>query len=151
MVDSRHFENSIINRRHLLHCLTDRHEIWHGNADCLFPTLIGPNNRYNFEVSKIQDIGGRHLKQGKSSYLRYHEIWLVEANWPSKQRPLSPERTTNLRKNKMTDSVIFQCACAKLPYFYFRSEILRHHRVPRSWDTANFRFFKVAAAAILDF
>jgi len=28
-------------------------------------------------------------------------------------------------------SVIFQCACAKMSYFYFRSEIWRHHRVPR--------------------
>jgi len=25
----------------------------------------------------------------------------------------------------MTDSVIFQCACVKLPYFCFRSEISR--------------------------
>jgi len=33
----------------------------------------------------------------------------------------------------MTDSVIFQCACAKLLYFYFRSEIWRHRRVHRPY------------------
>jgi len=27
---------------------------------------------------------------------------------------------------------MFQCACAKRPYFHFRSKIWRHHRVPRS-------------------
>jgi len=26
---------------------------------------------------------------------------------------------------------IFHCACATRPYFYFRSKIWRHHRVPR--------------------
>jgi len=29
------------------------------------------------------------------------------------------------------DTIIFQRACAKLPYFYFRYEIWRRHRVPR--------------------
>jgi len=31
----------------------------------------------------------------------------------------------------MSDTVIFQCACVKLTYFYFCSEIWRHHCVPR--------------------
>jgi len=31
----------------------------------------------------------------------------------------------------MAETVIFQCACAKLPYFYFRSEIRRQHHVSR--------------------
>ena len=34
----------------------------------------------------------------------------------------------HIAESIMTDSVIFQCACVKLPYFYFRSEIWRSKR-----------------------
>ena len=37
---------------------------------------------------------------------------------PSVERGICP-----IAKPIMTDSVIFQCACVKLPYFYFRFEI----------------------------
>ena len=50
----------------------------------------------------------------------------------------------------MTNTVIFQCACAKLPYFYFRSEICRHHRAPRCWNMAIFRFSRWRPYAILN-
>jgi len=38
--------------------LTDRHEIWHGNA---FYSLE-PSETQNFDILKIEDGGGRHLE-----------------------------------------------------------------------------------------
>jgi len=42
-------------------------------------------------------------------------------------------RPKNFSDSAMNEAYIayLQCACAKLPYFYLRSEIWRHHRVPQ--------------------
>jgi len=58
----------------------------------------------------------------------------------------------------MNNSVIFHCACVKLPYFYFWSKSDGWNRQDDQPVTAKFRgdfsifqFFKMAAATILDF
>ena len=55
---------------------------------------------------------------------RYHRI----------PRPRFPLRRGNFGNSATNKGYIayFYCACAKRPYFHFRSKIWRHRRVPRS-------------------
>jgi len=55
------------------------------------------------------------------------------ANLPSPQWPNCSYTIRPLNKGCIA---YFYCACAIRPYFYFRSKIWRHRRVPRFWFPA---------------
>jgi len=63
------------------------------------------------------------LQQLKDSRIHLWHVFHFELEIRSVERGICP-----IAESTMTDSVIFQCAHVKLPYFYFRSEIWRSER-----------------------
>jgi len=60
MADGRHFEK-IEKTPYLINSLTDRNEIWYGDARLIDP--LDRADRQNFEILKIQDGGSRHSEK----------------------------------------------------------------------------------------